>query len=322
MYRDVVESYMARDMTFPGDILHAFNGVAQILHTLSAWDMPNGIVTDVLDYSLLWRPKGVLKRRFKRNGDPRIQKNADELAIPTYSWAAWSGPVTYHPMSFALRSLVTRFETVAGERVRQVPRHSQNSKRGKNLDLEPPYPLAPQDCSTAQDFGKTLKFIAPQARHLAFKMHLVNDPKMSTKDGPSILQFKASCAKLLLSTNQDGMSAQTGKSQAGNGRCQIVPLLNMHHQRAGFVWHVPLLDQLWTGTREVEVVLLSKYKATSAAADSWLYDFKVGDWHEWCLINVLLVKRLSAGSLAERVTIGKIHDSCGVGVPEELVRLV
>ena len=161
-----------------------------------------------------------------------------------------------------------------------------------------------------------------KARSLAFRMHLVDDPNMSTKESPAILQFKAHCIKLSLSRDQDTIAAPTGRAKADSERCKVVPLLNMYYQRVGFVWHIPLLDELGMRMQEVEAVQLSKYKATSEAVDKWIRDSGVGEWHEWCLINVILVRRLTGGGPAERVTIAKVHEGCAGDGEKEVVRLV
>lgn len=44
-------------------------------------------------------------------------------------------------------------------------------------------------------------------------------------------------------------------------------------------------------------------------------------WNEWCLLNVMLIKRLNA-SLAERLTIGRVHERCADGGKDEVIRLV
>ena len=145
-----------------------------------------------------------------------------------------AGPVTYLPVSFTLRSLVPRFETsTPGSNIGQVPRYPQSREMSTSLDLELQYPWTQIDQSIVEDFGKTLKWAAPQARSLAFRMHLVDSPNMSTKDGPAILQFKAHCIKLSLSRDRDNVAAPTGRAKADSERCKVVPLLNMSTSALG-----------------------------------------------------------------------------------------
>lgn len=328
MYADIVQDFMARDMTFPSDILHAFKGVAQVLHALTAWDMPNGMAYDVLDYALLWRPNGVIRRRFERNGNPSSAMNGsrENLAIPTYAWAAWKGPISYQPHTFTLRSLISRFETQAGKRTVHVPRFCQDSTLRKTL--EPEHPWAPEDGSNWQSFGRDAKWMAPQARSLAFRAHLVNNlSAQGSKDGPAVLRFTTRTLRLVLSTDRFVDSARIDSSSNDDGESgRYVALLNQHHQRVGFVWYVPLLDELRLKGEEVEVVLLSRSKVSLESCDRWTYDSAVGPWREWCLLNVMLFRRLPddgmGSGMAERITIGKVHEDCAGGAEEEVVRLV
>ncbi|KAL8655847.1 MAG: hypothetical protein Q9226_002876, partial [Calogaya cf. arnoldii] len=121
-YSTLVENYTQRAMTYPTDILPAFAGVAQIFHAVCAWKISNGLIEDVIDYSLLWRPKGIIQRRFTQNGDPN-QKQQDKTnqCLPTYAWCAWLGQVVYEPRTYDIRSLIARFEVAgAGKSKRQL----------------------------------------------------------------------------------------------------------------------------------------------------------------------------------------------------------
>lgn len=94
MYARIVESYTARNMTYPTDILAAFIGISEVMYALSAWKISNGLIEDVIDFVLLWPPRGVIRRRFLSNGDPSIPQGQQNLSLLTYAWSAWHGPVT------------------------------------------------------------------------------------------------------------------------------------------------------------------------------------------------------------------------------------
>lgn len=145
-YARIVESYMTRKLSFPTDILVAFAGMTQVFWNFSEWKSCNGLIENVIDISLLWRPKGPLKRRFCLNGDPDLTgANEDQgLRVPTFSWAAWQGCVTYEPMYTHLHSLVKRFEVRTTKKKRKVVRFAQDGK-GYNYEceeirLDPPAP--------------------------------------------------------------------------------------------------------------------------------------------------------------------------------------
>ena len=65
MYSRLVESYM----TYSTDILPAFQGMSQVFHALCRWKTLNGLIENVIDFSLLRRPNGSIERTFKSNGD-------------------------------------------------------------------------------------------------------------------------------------------------------------------------------------------------------------------------------------------------------------
>ncbi|KAL8849140.1 MAG: hypothetical protein Q9221_005863 [Calogaya cf. arnoldii] len=163
MYARIVESYTDRNMTYPTDILPAFQGISQVLHALADWKTLNGLIEEVLDFSLLWRPKGNVKRRFRYNGHPGKQppKEGASECIPTYAWSAWMGPVTYQPQSFDIKSLISRFEAAGPStdkysktEKRRIFRFNQDSRAttGYGLrTLEPKSPYTPSDAPFNKD---------------------------------------------------------------------------------------------------------------------------------------------------------------------------
>ncbi|MCJ1275526.1 hypothetical protein MMC21_003329 [Puttea exsequens] len=314
MYAEIVENYTARNMTFPTDILAAFRGVAQVMHTLTAWDMPNCLPTDVLDYALLWRPRGEIRRRFSQNKICLGAGDQKELQLPTYAWAAWTGNITYQPCSFTLRSLIQRFERMVGDKLVHVPRFSQDGSSRKTLEPEDQW--APEDATMAQSFGRTTKWAGPQARSLAFRMHIVNkSSSMSNGDGPIILQFRARSLKVRIS------NARVPVGPTGATR---VLLLDYSSKKVGFAWHVPWLDEIDLRGQGVDVILLSKYKTGFDAAKEWVQvtgEGEVAQMNEWCLLNVMLVLRVPGRDLVERITIGKIHEEYVGNAKEELINL-
>ncbi|KAL8691193.1 MAG: hypothetical protein Q9224_004232 [Gallowayella concinna] len=320
MYARLVESYTLRAMTYPTDILPAFQGMSQVLHAVCGWKILNGLVEDVIDFSLLWRPNGRIKRRFTRNGDPEQTQQGEhgnELCLPTYSWCAWSGPVTYNPLSLEIRSLIKRFEILgAAKQRRGVVRFSQvdqpDSLGLSTLDPEPPY--APQDCSTYEDLTQTLYWVKPQAQNLAYRMHLTKNAHQQNIDGPWILQFTPKCVHLKLDT----LSAEevSDYEQAESGK--RVWLLNHTRERVGTVWYVPGLEEY--SDKEVDVILLSKNKVVDL--DEYAGLPSAYNLTAWCMCNVMLIKRLPGEGLSERLTIGKLHERATDDGWEETIKLV
>ncbi|KAL8709262.1 MAG: hypothetical protein Q9220_006005 [cf. Caloplaca sp. 1 TL-2023] len=318
MYAELVEGYTGRAMTYPTDILPAFQGISQVFHAIAGWKVLNGLIEDVIDFSLLWRPNGEIKRRFSQNGDPN-QPGHDNLhmRLPTYSWCAWLGPMTYMPQSFDIKTFIKRFDVVGPKnQKRKLVRFSQNRDEiFEPTNLEPGAGYAPHDCSNFQDMTQTAYYFKPQVQNLAYRMHLSKNPHKQNVDGPRVLQFTTKCVKLLL-----GMAYPNIHTSNESQGCKSVWLLDNRQRQIGAVWHVPELDEY--NNREVEVIMLSRNKSASEAADGWHFDLSAHTWSEWCLCNVLLIKRLPSNSLCERLTIGKVHETCLESSWDELVRLV
>ena len=305
-------------MTFSTDILAAFRGIGSLLHALALWKMSNGLIEDVIDASLLWRPKGYLRRRFRSNGnsDKQIDEE-DGLRIPTYAWSAWQGPITYAPEAVHLHSLVPRFEIRARKKPRKVVRFSQDpGQEDGNVILCPEPPFMPSDTSLLEGIASVMTWGTSMTRNLAYNARLVNSDHSKTADGPNILQFHAICIKLILSAKLVVVEDRHLRPHVKGGKRMY--LLDRAHTRVGAVWHVSELDEILD--REVELICLSR---DPNANESYGELPGVDEWKRDGLINVMLIKRLPDSSLSKRLRIGKVYqDWVDLTTPEELIQLV
>ncbi|KAH7067971.1 heterokaryon incompatibility protein-domain-containing protein [Paraphoma chrysanthemicola] len=89
-YLRTVESFTARELTFPGDVLDAFSGIAQRMRTFFRSGFLYGLPQSELDYCLLWEPAGHIRRRCTQP-----DKEEGEPLFPSWSWAGWTGPARY-----------------------------------------------------------------------------------------------------------------------------------------------------------------------------------------------------------------------------------
>ena len=98
-YTRIVEQFTDLQLTEPGDILHAFSGVANTMAGMFGGDMTCGLPQQQFDLSLLWAPAGFLSWRERdRNGE------LFRVPFPTWSWAAWQGQVKYYHRDFEFYS--------------------------------------------------------------------------------------------------------------------------------------------------------------------------------------------------------------------------
>ncbi|KAL2062307.1 hypothetical protein VTL71DRAFT_6573 [Oculimacula yallundae] len=97
-YMQLVGKYTVRELSFPGDILNAFNGVFSTLGGLLPGRTVFGLPTALIDIALLWTPTQQLKRRETMVDSPAFFGNPSEVfqsVCPTWSWAGHIGPVEY-----------------------------------------------------------------------------------------------------------------------------------------------------------------------------------------------------------------------------------
>ena len=68
-----------------------------------------------------------------------------------------------------------------------------------------------------------------------------------------------------------------------------------------------------------QFVLLSQSQCWQRSVTEWQFDSGVGEWGEWCMLNVMLVRSGddNRGEAVERVTIGKIHEDAWKDAEED-----
>jgi hypothetical protein len=87
-YQKTVEYFSTRAITYHGDVLNAFEGMAQRMRPLFRSEFVYGLPLSELDYCLLWEPSGKICRR----RDP----DTGSTLFPSWSWAGWVGPIRYN----------------------------------------------------------------------------------------------------------------------------------------------------------------------------------------------------------------------------------
>ena len=321
VFTGLVENYMQRQMTYSTDILNAFRGVAEYMHNVMGWDMTNCFPTDVLDYSLLWRPASMMRRRVMTSS-PNISASPVPEP-PTYAWAAWSGHVTYKPYNAYLKSLVESFKRrTANGRTKRITRYGQRwSDPDTDRDIQPDGPYGPRDASGLEIYGYSMEMVSKareRLRHRAFSAGWTDrSSKVGSGDGPFVLQFRAQCMDVRL------IPADRSGEDAG-GATQL--LLNREGKKIGFVWHVPLVDELGLTGGTAKCLLLSKYKTSKELLDQWVDIMGSEAEHmpvidQYDLINIMLVHHVPGKDVAERLTIGKIHEKYVNEAWEDLIKL-
>ncbi|KAI9772807.1 MAG: hypothetical protein M1839_002280 [Geoglossum umbratile] len=100
-YSSVVREYTARQLTFNGDILNAFQGLSSVLASSYGeikyhWGLPEAY----FDCAILWQPEARLQRR---------ASDSPTTVFPSWSWAGWVGSV-HHGTNPAIEDLQDEVE--------------------------------------------------------------------------------------------------------------------------------------------------------------------------------------------------------------------
>jgi len=85
-YPDLVNTYTARSFSYDADVLKAVLGILIVIYRFGTDSFLCGLSRNAFPASLFWMPYSKLRRR---------KAMEDGLMFPTWSWAAWQGPVIY-----------------------------------------------------------------------------------------------------------------------------------------------------------------------------------------------------------------------------------
>ncbi|KAH7390414.1 heterokaryon incompatibility protein-domain-containing protein, partial [Cadophora sp. MPI-SDFR-AT-0126] len=86
-FTSMVCQYTSRTLSYPSDIENAFLGIQAFMSRKLSWRFVAALPMGVLDWALLWLPRGQLKRR------SWVSTNGKEVRPPSWSWLGWEGQV-------------------------------------------------------------------------------------------------------------------------------------------------------------------------------------------------------------------------------------
>lgn len=305
-YSQLIELYSAKSLSYPRDILLAFEGAQVVFKKMYEWSFYKGLPKEIWDHALLWRPKDSINRRIVEDKDTHNQ----QLVLPTYSWAAWIGPVTYRPWHSGLVSRIDQFELHDDQimsvmkRKRQIPSANPDHQR---FEYNPPIismPTVPRQLRTSKP-GLCQDRIGP----------LDQDPPGKYLSGPEEwLQFWAFAAATPVSlkhfhvpVDKPTVSAHQLDSEEGfitPDKWPRIWIYDQDHRKTGFLWKAPLVN---ANDELKELVLLSQ-SGSKTSVDGYS-EPNIDEWDDYreCMLNVMLIGW--RGEFAERITIGRMHES-------------
>ncbi|KAM7219426.1 hypothetical protein V8F06_005160 [Rhypophila decipiens] len=95
LYREIVETYSRRQLSFATDVLNAFTGVAGVLERNFETSFVYGLPACFLDHALLWAHECPWDRRVMSEFSSSSSEGLPAKLFPSWSWAGWAGSIQY-----------------------------------------------------------------------------------------------------------------------------------------------------------------------------------------------------------------------------------
>jgi hypothetical protein len=121
IYAEVVKEFTRKELTFPGDILNSFSGIASTMGKLCEWQFIEGLPEQLFEYALLWLHD--TKDATRRVGD-------EGTVFMSWSWAGWDIKAdydelvrtepNYEPYLADMRSLIHQLHIYDGNSFRKI----------------------------------------------------------------------------------------------------------------------------------------------------------------------------------------------------------
>jgi hypothetical protein len=102
VYKEVVEKYSRRQLSFPSDILNAAAGFLATMDECLGSENVFGLPGQYLDLALLWNPAEPSDRR--KVGHHEQSEAIDTYVFPSWSWAGWTGSIQHVVVETGLQS--------------------------------------------------------------------------------------------------------------------------------------------------------------------------------------------------------------------------
>ncbi len=287
IYMRLFDQYSGRDISYPGDIVFAFQGILSLLKRILNTNFWAGLPEAYLHEGLLWLETGQHTRRTISEG------NCTRMPYPSWSWAGWATAATYdHIFVGFIRPEVNWFifDDHTGVAVKI------DAPGTYDPSVHPRLSPSNKDVQPGEPPDQLLRSIKPQE-------HLL------TSDGPWTDSHFLACWTSVASFKLTGESFDL-EDQGGTAfdSYENVMIFDQAGNSAGSI----LIEKRWKtetlkSRRTFEFMLLSR---SNRLADRTFFDEAVFQGREWCYINVMLIQRI--GDTASRVGIGVIHEDAWV----------
>lgn len=287
LYIKLFNEYSGRDMSYPGDIVFAFQGILSILKRILNTKFWAGLPETYLDESLLWLEIGQHTRRTILEGD------STRIPYPSWSWAGWATEATYEYIFLGfIRPEIDWFI---------IDDHSGVAVK---IDATGTY-----DPSVHPRLNPSNKDVRPGEPSYQLVRSIIPQEQLLTSDGTWNDSHKLTCWTSIASFKLTGESFDL-KGLGGTAlySYENVIIFDKAGNSAGSI----LLEKRWKtemlkSRSTFEFMLLSRSNTLTVLT---FFDSAVFPDREWCYINVMLIQRI--GDIASRVGIGVIHEDAWV----------
>lgn len=209
VYKELVEMYTSRELSFSSDILEAFSGILGMLGESVEGRILKGLPTNSLDLALLWNSTTNCKRRSQLS-------TSSSVTFRSWSWTGWEGLVWYRIVAQDERTYPT--SEIDAFYIHQNGRRYEARKRTPKLrDLTP-------------ETGDTVVFETQTANE---------------DSGPRVLQFSAAAidAKQFTVDISRPHYLSVPEHAHSKGQEAVVPILDSSGRHCGILvrrkWKTP-----------------------------------------------------------------------------------
>jgi hypothetical protein len=301
-YGMALNYYTLRHVSYPSDILNAFEGIKAVLCDAMQTDFWQGMPEKIMAEALCWQLKGPFSRsRNRPSGQP-----PSEPLFPSWSWAGWEGPVnlnSFIPIN-AYRSDVEWFivnDNSIATRLNVWPdvfsKYSPPKSSDSGIDLYLPHLVPRHEVDATSQHWRDARTLACWTTCASFLIdgstHIVN-----SKDGEERLRPEST-----IHTIKDIQGVTAG--------CILLPKDFLE------TYGIDSLNGEFIMISRTEILRKTDFQRTLQYYDPTVYT--AGDW---CM-NVMLISG-TRNSEALRLGVGVVHKDAWIGAQPEptFVKLV
>ncbi|OCK74775.1 HET-domain-containing protein [Lepidopterella palustris CBS 459.81] len=297
-YRSLVEQYTTRELTFGGDILHAFAGIWATLNPYMPGESICGLPTAFFDLALLWTLAPPVQRREHKVIGLEVASSRfpDPQKCPSWAWAGFVGGVEYRLLYNDERPfpkpMVTDYRIFNNDRLFWIRSRNPVLKDQKARLLAQ---------TTVQEITDANKELAVGLKDL----------------GPLVLQFEAFVVPLFtfkIGTNQEQLS--NPDHVHATGRTTVCRLYDQNGKHCGIIFDMLASTPNLDASANPSLVGIVKYEETSrpylgpkrVEGNITLFDSDVYPTVDEGsgLVDAFVVSWGDTG-IAERITVARVH---------------